>query len=189
MIHWKAFAGTMLSLALFAPLLLAQQTPSDKPASPAASGTSAQGSSAQGSSSQGSSAQGPSSQSQGAVAKNAQPKSSQPGRSRQIKGSHEACWKQAGIPESAIQQRKSIEETAHSQVQSVCSDSSLNQQQKVQKIRDIRKSTHEQMRGLLSPQQEQALKQCQREHGRAGAHHAGSGASGARAGNPCAGSE
>ena len=188
MIHWKAFAGTMLSLALFAPSLLAQQTPSDKPASPAASGTSAQSSSAQGSSSQGSSAQGSSSQNQGTLAKNAPPKSSQPGRS-QIKGSHEACWKQAGIPESAIQQRKTIEENAHSQVQSVCSDSSLNQQQKMQKIRDIRKSTHEQMRSLLSPQQEQALKQCQREHGRAGAHHAGSGASGAHAGNPCAGSE
>ncbi len=171
MIRWKTFAVALLSLALFAAVpLMAQQTAPAKPATQAAGGTSAQGSASQG---------------QGTVAKNTQPSASQP-----IKGSkHEACWKQLGIPQNVIEQRKGIEETAHSQIQGVCSDSSLSQQQKTQKIREIRKDSHQQMEGLLSPQQQEALKQCQRERVGAGAHPGAAHGGAAHAGNPCAGNE
>ena len=174
MIRWKVFAVAMLSLALFAALpLMAQQTAPSQPATQAAGASAAQGAGSQG---------------QGTVAKNGQPRSSQPNGSQQIKGSkHEACWKQAGIPQSVIEQRKSIEENAHSQVQGVCSDSSLSQQQKMQKIREIRKDAHQQLEGLLSPQQQEALKQCQREHVGAGAHSGAAHGGAAHAGNPCAG--
>jgi Spy/CpxP family protein refolding chaperone len=89
------------------------------------------------------------------------------------------CWQQAGISQSAIQQRKQIEESTHSQVESVCSDSSLTPQQKQQKIRELRQEARKQVEGLITPQQEQALKSCRAGRGEAphmgGMHGGGAG--------------
>src|SRR5439155_20531286 len=43
------------------------------------------------------------------------------------------CWEVAGISKSAIADRRRIEQENRSQVQSVCNDSSLNEQQEARK--------------------------------------------------------
>jgi hypothetical protein len=86
------------------------------------------------------------------------------------------CWQQAGISQSAIQQRKQIEESTHSQIESVCSDSSLTPQQKQQKIRQLHQQAQTQVQGLITPQQEQTLKSCRASRGEGphvGAPHVG----------------
>ena len=91
------------------------------------------------------------------------------------------CWQQAGISQSAMQQRKQIEESTRSQVESVCSDSSLTPQQKQQKIRQLHQESHKQVGGLIKPQQEQALKSCRASRGE-GPHMGGMHGGG---GGPC----
>ena len=95
------------------------------------------------------------------------------------------CWEVAGISKSAIAERRRIEQETRSQVQSVCNDSSLNEQQKREKIREIRQQSHQQIEGLVSPQQE-ALKACQSERTAARGGSAGHGAGGIHRGEgPC----
>jgi TolA-binding protein len=92
------------------------------------------------------------------------------------------CWQQAGISQSAIEQRKQIEESTHGQVESVCNDSSLTPQQKQQKIHQLHQEAQQQMQGLITPQQEQALKSCREKRGE-GPHMGGMHRGG---GGPCA---
>jgi hypothetical protein len=72
-----------------------------------------------------------------------------------------------------MQQRRQIEESTHGQVQSVCSDSSLSPQQKREKIRQLREQAHQQVEGLISASQQQALRACQQERAAARGVHAG----------------
>src|SRR5438034_7035028 len=96
------------------------------------------------------------------------------------------CWEVAGISKSAIAERRRIEQETRSQVQSVCNDSSLNEQQKREKIREIRQQSHQQIDALISPQQQEALKACQKERAAARGGSAGHGAGGIhRGGGPC----
>jgi len=85
------------------------------------------------------------------------------------------CWKEAGIPQNVTEQHRSIEQNVHSQVQAVCSDASLSDQQKREKIRDIRKAGREQMEGLLTADQRSKLESCRasRGIGQGGAHKGG----------------
>jgi hypothetical protein len=88
------------------------------------------------------------------------------------------CWQQAGISQSALQQRKQIEESTRSQVESVCSDSALTPQQKQQKIHQIHEQAQKEIAGAISPQQEAALKSCREGRGEAphmGGVHGGGG--------------
>lgn len=87
-------------------------------------------------------------------------------------GRHEPCWKQAGVSQSAIEQRRQIEESTRSEVESVCSDSSLTPQQKHQKIRQLHEQAHQQVQRLITSQQEQALRSCRAKYG-AVAHSGG----------------
>ena len=89
------------------------------------------------------------------------------------------CWQQAGISQSALQQRKQIEESTHSQIESVCSDSALTPQQKQQKIHQIHEQAQKEAAGAISPQQEAALKSCRESRGEA--PHMG----GMHGGGPC----
>jgi Spy/CpxP family protein refolding chaperone len=91
------------------------------------------------------------------------------------------CWQQAGISQSAMQQRKQIEENTRSQVESVCSDSSLTPQQKQQKIHQLHQEAQQQVNGLITPQQEAALKSCRESRGEGPHVHVGA----ARGGGPC----
>lgn len=76
-------------------------------------------------------------------------------------GHREPCWEQAGVSQQVIAQRRSLEQSAKSQVEAVCADSSLNAQQRQEKIRAIHQQTQQQVQGLITPQQQEALKACQ----------------------------
>ena len=93
-------------------------------------------------------------------------------------GHQSPCWQQAGVSRSALEQRRQIEENTRSQVESVCSDSSLTPQQKHEKIRQLHQEARQQAERLVTPQQEQALRSCREKRGEVahgGGMHAGSG--------------
>ena len=76
-------------------------------------------------------------------------------------GAHQQpCWQQVGISSSAIEQRRSLEQSARAQVESVCADSSLTSQQKREKIKEIHQHADQQIGALITPQQIEALKAC-----------------------------
>jgi len=82
-----------------------------------------------------------------------------------------------------MQQRKSIEQSARAQIQSVCGNNSLTPQQRREQMRAIRERTRQQMDAAISPQQREAIKACQqaRGHGGGGGFHGGGG----RGEGPC----
>lgn len=95
----------------------------------------------------------------------------------------EPCWKQAGISPSVMEQHRGIERDAHSQVQSVCQNSSLAPQQKQQQVREIREQAQQKLNALLTSEQQSALHACQQQHAAYASSHT---ASRGRAANPCA---
>jgi hypothetical protein len=84
------------------------------------------------------------------------------------RGGQEPCWKQAGLSQQAQQQRHQIEEHARAEEQSVCNDSSLSQQQKRAKLREIHQQSRQQIERLMSPQQRQAIESCRSQRRSAG---------------------
>lgn len=104
---------------------------------------------------------------------------SSPGVPKSPHPHQEPCWQVAGISKSVIEQRRAITRTTHSQVESVCVDSSLTQQQKREKIRQIHEQARQQEQALASPQQMESLRECQAQrnagHPSVGVHHGGSG--------------
>ena len=92
----------------------------------------------------------------------------------------EPCWQQAGISESAKEQRDAVASDRRSQVEAVCADTSLTPQQKQQKIHQIRKEAKQKIDALITPDQEQQLQACQKERaanhpGAPAIHHPGAG--------------
>jgi hypothetical protein len=73
-------------------------------------------------------------------------------------------------------QIRGIQENTHSQVGSVCSDSSLNPQQKRQKIHQLHQEAQQQIEALVNAQQLEALRNCREQRGAV---------VGAHLGNPC----
>ena len=71
---------------------------------------------------------------------------------------------------------------ARGEVASVCSDTTLSPQEKQQKIRQVNIEAHQQAAGLLSTEQQQAIKACQQQMG-----GVGKGRSGVSQSDPCAG--
>ena len=107
-----------------------------------------------------------------------------PGRPTTLPGhaaspKQEPCWQVAGISKSAIEQRKSIMQNAHSQVEAVCANSSLTAQQRSEKIREIHQQAKQQVDALITPSQMESLHSCQSSrasaHPSTGAHHGGVG--------------
>jgi hypothetical protein len=85
-------------------------------------------------------------------------------QSAAVKAPHQPpCWQQAGISKAAMEQRRQIEQGTKSQVESVCADSSLTQQQKHAKIKEIRQQSRQQMESIITPQQLDELKACNAE--------------------------
>jgi len=82
---------------------------------------------------------------------------------RTVRAKQEPCWQQVGISKDVIDQRDAIQQDTHSQVQSVCADTSLTPQQKNQKIREIHQEAKQKMSGLISEEQQQQLEACRKE--------------------------
>lgn len=85
-----------------------------------------------------------------------------------------ACFEKAGLDQSVMQQLFSIQREAHSQIQGVCSNTSLTPQQKQQQVQQIHQQTHEKIGGLITPDQEKDLLACKQQQ-QGGAAHAGGG--------------
>ena len=83
-------------------------------------------------------------------------------------GRQTPCWQQAGISKEAMEQRRNLEQEAKSQIAAVCSDTALTAEQKREKIKAIHQQTQQQVQGLITQQQQEALKSCQAS--RQGAH-------------------
>lgn len=86
----------------------------------------------------------------------------------------EPCWQQAGISQDAKQQRDQIALDRREQIQAVCADSSLNPQEKKQKIKEIRQQAKEKIDSVISADQEQQLTACQKERAANAGHPAAS---------------
>jgi len=82
-----------------------------------------------------------------------------------LPGKQEPCWKEAGISQPALQERRQIAEQTHSQVEAVCANSALTPKQKLQQIRQIREQAHAKMDKLVPPSQMEALKSCRAKRG------------------------
>jgi len=83
-------------------------------------------------------------------------------------GRQEPCRQEAGISKSAMEQRRQIEQNTRAEIQSVCNDPALTPQQKREKIRQLHQQARQQIEGVITPQQQEALKSCQQQ--RAAAH-------------------
>jgi hypothetical protein len=79
-----------------------------------------------------------------------------------------------------MEQRRNLEQEARSQLASVCADTSLTAEQKREKIKAIHQQTMQQVQGLITQQQQEALKSCQAARqgappGNGGGSHPGGG--------------
>jgi hypothetical protein len=89
-----------------------------------------------------------------------------PGTTRGSQGGRqEPCWRVAGVSQQALQKHRQIEESTRSQVEAVCSNTSLSAQQKQQEIRQLHENAKKQMGSLVTPQQEEALRSCRESRG------------------------
>jgi Spy/CpxP family protein refolding chaperone len=106
------------------------------------------------------------------------PPSATPGTARPPK--QEPCWQIAGVSRAALQERRSITQQARQQVEGVCANSSLSAQQKRQEIQQIHQKEKQQLEGLITPAQQEAMRSCQagRGHGGGGGGHMGGGGHG-----------
>jgi hypothetical protein len=84
-----------------------------------------------------------------------------------------------------MDQRRTIQENARSQVAAVCAESSLTPQQRQEKIRQIHQQTQQELNGLISPQQMEAMKSCQASRSHANPHPGGGGGHPGGGQGPC----
>lgn len=93
----------------------------------------------------------------------------------------EPCWAVAGVSKSAIEQRRTITQQAHQEVEAVCANSSLSIQQKRQQIQQIHQRERQEIDAIITPAQREAMRACQEQRGHGGGGHAGGG----HGGGPC----
>ena len=96
---------------------------------------------------------------------------------------HEPCWQVAGVPKSAMEQRRTISMQTRQEVEGVCADAALSAAQRQTRIRQIHEQERQQIDGLISPAQREAMHACQA--GRGGRAGGGGGHVGGGHGGPC----
>ncbi len=107
---------------------------------------------------------------------------------RGVNAQGNSCMQQAGIPRSVIMKRRATQESIRAQEAAVCANPALSEQQKMERIREIRMSANQQFMGLLTPAQREALQQCQSMHQHlGGARHGMPFPGGGHAAGPCSG--
>lgn len=109
------------------------------------------------------------------LAQSTPPPANPPGQTRMGGRGGAPCWQQAGIDKSVMEQRWALERDTRSQVEAVCSNSSLTPQQKQQQAREIHQQAKTKMEGLITADQEKALTACQQQRGM---NHPGMGGTG-----------
>ncbi len=86
----------------------------------------------------------------------------------------EPCWRQAGIERSVVEQVRSIGSEARSQVEGICSNSSLTPQQKRKQVQKIHQQATLKREALVTINQKKAF--MTRQQARTGDHASGGGA-------------
>ena len=99
--------------------------------------------------------------------------STPPAQSEDAHHRGEPCWQQAGIERSVVEQARSIGSEARSQIEGVCSNSSLTPQQKRQQVQEIHKQATLKREALVTVDQRKAFMACQQA--RSGNHAVGGG--------------
>lgn len=117
----------------------------------------------------------------------APPEAAAPGPRPGRRGAEPPCFQQAGVSDQTWQKIKDIHKSAHQQMVGICENSSLSAREKRQQIRQTFQQTERQVHGLLTPQQQDAVKQCRQER-RGNRKGMGGGMRGMRrgGGDPCA---
>jgi Spy/CpxP family protein refolding chaperone len=101
------------------------------------------------------------------LAQSAQPNNSPSGQESPMRrpGNQEPCWEVAGIQKSAIEQLRATERETHSQIEAVCTNTSLTPKEKHEQIHELREQRREKVEGLITPEQRKALESCRQERG------------------------
>lgn len=85
---------------------------------------------------------------------------------------------QLNLTDQQKTQMQSLFQAQRQQAQSIRQDTSLTAQQKQDKLKQLRESTHQQMQGVLTPEQQQKFQQLRSEHEGMGKDHMGRGGMG-----------
>lgn len=80
-----------------------------------------------------------------------------------VKPRIEPCWQVAGVAKSVMDQRNMITRETHQQVEAVCANNSLTPLQKQQEIKQIHQQEKQKMEGLITPEQQSAMRACQQD--------------------------
>jgi Spy/CpxP family protein refolding chaperone len=114
--------------------------------------------------------------------------SAPPGPQAMRRGQEAPCFKQAGVSDETWQKIREIHKVNHQNVVGICENSSLSAQQKRDQLRQAFRDTQKQVHDLLTPQQQDAVKQCRKERwgNRKGMGGGMGGRRGGRNGDPCA---
>jgi len=86
-----------------------------------------------------------------------------PNRAPAARPKVEPCWQVAGISKAAMDQRNTIARETRQQIEAVCANDSLSPQQKQQEIKQIHQREKQQIEGLITPEQQSAMRACQQE--------------------------
>ena len=70
------------------------------------------------------------------------------------------CYEVAGVSKATIERRRSVTQAANAQVEAVCANASLTPQQRAQEISRIRKQQSIEINSIITPQQQEAIKEC-----------------------------
>jgi len=100
------------------------------------------------------------------------PATNSPAQQPARRGGQENCMQQAGIDRSVMEQIRTVGHDARSQVDSICSNSSLTPQQRQQQAREVRERAMQKRDSLMTPEQRTAVKECQQQKS---GNHAGEG--------------
>jgi len=76
-------------------------------------------------------------------------------------GHQENCFQQAGLERSVMEQIRSVVHDTHTQIDGVCSTSSLTPQQKNQQVREIREKAMQERESLMTADQRRTVTACQ----------------------------
>jgi Spy/CpxP family protein refolding chaperone len=79
-------------------------------------------------------------------------------------GGFEQMAQQLNLTDQQKTQIQGFRKAGHEQAQSIRQDTSLTQEQKRDKFRELRASTHQQVLGVLTPEQQQQMKQFREQH-------------------------
>ncbi len=82
-----------------------------------------------------------------------------------------SCLQKAGVSRAMMERRRAIQEKTRMEVEAVCANPALSEQQKAAQVRQIRQSANEQLMAVLTPQQREIIRECQRGHVGGGGPH------------------